>query len=382
MKQLFDKVNLSIKHLEVLHEIFADKNNYNLPQENDDFEIYSDNLSLLSTTFNELRVFDCLYGPRDRQMILADLFEYILLGRGFYSIGTRRTNNSNKGKFIKGILHFVNLLMCYESMTVNVKRRNIFIDKLSEVIPEIKEEQLFNELRNYSDSIGLPESTASKELNNYFDKLLPKTAGGLWHELLVYIFLLRNNYGYILPLLLHQKLYSKTGHIVPPDFLLLTKDKRIYGIEVGIKKEIQSGAFSIRTAVPTATIDTINSRNSDRCPICKKWINFCPLIIDNYSNIDFEIENIQIKCLDTCTIFSKDDIIRGTCKFSKYSRGLAKTLKHTLHRFADGKHYHYKCVLNNVDSNMKKCIIDAEDASAIKTHYIYYTGLEELLNNK
>ncbi len=381
MKQLFDKVKLSIKHLEVLHKVFENKKNYNLPEEKDDFEIYFENTNSLLKTFNELKLFDSIYNQKDRQMILADLFEYILLGRGFYSIGTKRNNNLNKGKFIKGILHFVNLLMCYESITINVERRNLFIDKLSKIIPIIKKEKFYKELRTFKDNIGLPESDASKELKNYFDKLLPKTAGGLWHELLVYIFLLRNNYGFILPLLLHQKLYSKTDHIVPPDFLLLTRDKRIYGIEVGIKKEIQSGAFSIKTAIPTATIDTINSRNSDRCPICRKWINFCPFVIDNYSNLDYIIERIEVKCLDNCTIFSKEEIANGICKFSKYSRGQTKTLKYTHHKLSYDKHYHYKSFLNHVTVKMKNTIIQANDNTAIKTHYPYYSGLEELIRN-
>ena len=60
------------------------------------------------------------------------LIEYILLGRGFYAIGSRRNNTALKGLFIKGVLHLVNLLMTYESITVNTERRNLFLDSLIE----------------------------------------------------------------------------------------------------------------------------------------------------------------------------------------------------------------------------------------------------------
>jgi hypothetical protein len=189
-------------------------------------------------------VFGQLYNQKDRTDDFSRPFEYILLGRGFYAIGTKKKNISNKQQFVKGILHFTNLLMCYESITVNTDRRNLLLDYLTGKISSIKNESGYTELRNYIGSVGMPESKASKTINSYFDKLLPKTAGGLWHELIVYIFIIRYNLGFILPLLLHQKIYSKDDHLVPPDFLLLTKIKEYMVLKLGIKKEIQSGSFS------------------------------------------------------------------------------------------------------------------------------------------
>lgn len=379
METGYENIIKSIDHLKTLHELFSNQENYNLPNEQSDFNIYQENLQGLLSAFGQINLYDQLYNQHDRQMILADIIEYILLGRGFYSIGSRKDNFQSKGSFIKGILHFVNLLMCYESITVNVNRRNLYLDKLVENVPEIIDEELYESLRNYEEPIGIPDSSASEQLSKYFDKLLPKTAGGLWHELLVYIFVLRNNLGYMIPLLLHQKIYSLKDHLVPPDFLIITFDKRIYGIEVGRKKEILSGSFSLKTAIPTATIDTINSRNSDRCPACRKWIGLCPFVIENYSNIGVEIKNIKVSCIQDCTKYSKPEIVSGKCKYSKYSRKKAKTLTHTHHDYADEKHYHYQCVLEGVDENMRNDIIDAEDITAIKTHYPYYSGLEELM---
>ena len=378
MNNALENLAKSVKHIRVLHSFFINEENYNLPDEILDFEIYSENSNDFVAAFEELPVFDQLYNQKDRQMILADLIEYILLGRGFYAIGSRRNNTALKGLFIKGVLHLVNLLMTYESITVNTDRRNLFLDSLIEELPEIEDEEFFQELRAFEDPIGLPGSDAPRNLAKYFDKLLPKTAGGLWHELLVYIFILRNNLGFILPLLLHQKIYSLDDHLVPPDYLILTRDKRIYGIEVGIKKEIQSGSFSLKTAIPTATVDTINSRTSDRCPSCNKWIGICPFVINNYSNVETNIDHIKVNCLNDCNLFTAEEISNGNCKYSKYSRNRAATLEHTHHEFSNGKHYHYQCVLNNVTQEKRNQIIEQQDSVGIKTHFPHYSGLEEL----
>jgi hypothetical protein len=168
-------------------------------------------------------------------------------------------------------------------------------------------------------------------------------------------------------------------NIVPPDFLLLSKDKRLYGIEVGIGKEvIQSSIFAIRTAIPTATVDTLNSR-TDRCPICKKWIGFCPYVIDTYSDTNFEIDKTEVKCLESCNKFTREEIVNGNCPYSKYARKRINQ-SHSHHDFATGYHYHYQCVLQSVTPEKRIEIIDAEDSTAIKTHYPYYAGLEGLLN--
>jgi hypothetical protein len=269
--------------------------------------------------------------------------------------------------------------MNYESLTVNVHQRNRFLDFLNGRIGDLDEETGFEELKEYDGPVGTPDSVESKTVRKYFDKILPKTAGGLWHELLVYIFLLRNDFGFVLPLLLHQRIYSKLDHVVPPDFLLIAKDKRIFGVEVGRKKEIQSGAFSLKTAVPTASLDTRNSRNSDRCPICRKWINFCPYVIEKFSRFNEQLSaKCEVKCLNECTVFTPDEIVNGKCKYSKYSRKRADRLLHTHHEYSNNYHFHYVCVLTSVNEDKKAEIIEARDVTAIKTHLPYYSGLGDL----
>lgn len=381
MQRAYDNIIKSINHLKILHEVFLKKENH---EKEDDYKIYVENSEKLTKILSlpEVELYKQLYNEKSRQMILADIIEYIFLARGFFFI-TEGTNSADKKRakkelFIKSVLYFVNLLMIYESMTVDNKIRKTFLERLSTKIPEIQNEELFEELKDFIGKVGLTEkdSDANKKLNRYFDKILPKTAGGLWHELLVYIFLLRANMGYIVPLLLTQKFMSGKDVLVPPDFLIITKEKDIYGIEVGIKKEIQSGSFSLMTNIPTATIDTVNSRCSDRCPICKKWIPFCDYIIDNYANLNNKLSSkSEIKCLEKCDRFSKEEVVNGKCPYAKYSRRVTKKINH---KYADNLHYHYKCVLENLNEEERKALIQVEDFTAIKTHFPYYAGLEML----
>lgn len=376
MEDLFEKMRKAIEHLESLHEVFTNEASFNT-EDKADYKIYKHNEGKLIEGLSKLNLSSQLYNEKGRQMILADLWEYIFLGRGYYSLKT----TVDKQRFIKAILRFANMLMTYEAITVSDSLRRNVLEKLGSKIPEIKDENYYEELKDFTGKVGLPqrESDAPKYLNRYFDSLLPKTAGGLWHELLVYIFLLRNDIGYIVPMLLSQRLISKSGHIIPPDFLIITTDRSVYGVEVGTKKEIQSGSFSLQTKIPTATIDTENSRVSDRCPICKRWIPFCDYVIDNYSDFDKAIREAEVRCLDKCNIFSKEAIASGQCPYTKYSRRRVPTLTHTHHDYATGLHYHYQCILGKVPKTTKNVIIDAEDAVALKTHYPYYSGLEALI---
>jgi hypothetical protein len=375
MKKMLTRVEMSLAHIRVLHSVFSDKKNFG-QDEVIDFELYKKNEKELLTALSNLKFEGQLYGEKGRQMILADVFEYIFLGRIFYSV----KKAEHRPDFVRAILHFCNMLMCYEAMTVSSKLRVKFLAKLKSKIKEVGDEGCFNELEKFKGSVGLKkgESDAADHLNDYFDTLLPKTAGGLWHELIVYIFLIRNNCGYIIPLLLSQKLLGHSDHLVPPDFLIITKDKRMYGIEVGMKKEIQSGNFSLRTAIPTAMVDTINSRTSDRCPICKKWITFCPHVIEKYSDFNYHVKKAEVRCLEVCKKFSKDEILTGKCPHTKYSRNPVKSFPSTQHKFADNKHYHYQCVLKEVSASIKEKLHEGKDTNALKTHFPYYSGLEGL----
>lgn len=380
MKTNYDSLIKSVKHLQALDEVFSEASNFS---NKIDWDIYKENYEKLSKTISSVELSSQLYSKEGRQMILADVLEYIFVARGYYALtsGGPVAKKQKMKKFVEMMLRFVNVLMCYESMTVDNKLRKSFLKKLQEEIPEVKKEKLFNTLLDFKGKVGLPQekSDADRTLNKYFDRVLPKTAGGLWHELLVFTFLLRHDLGFIVPLLLNQRLLSGSGALVPPDFLIITKDKNIYGIEVGTKKEIQSGSFSLSTNIPTATIDTINSRSSDRCPICERWIPFCEKVIRDFSNLDKKIPMTpKISCLEDCDIYNKKDISEGKCPYTKYSRTKAKTLKYTDIKYADGLHYHYHCVLEALSKEKRKLLIESKDKTALKTHYPYYSGLEML----
>lgn len=56
--------------------------------------------------------------------------------------------------------------MCFESITVNVQRRNKLLDYLITLVPSIKDEDNFEELRVYQTEVGLPGSAEEKPLEN------------------------------------------------------------------------------------------------------------------------------------------------------------------------------------------------------------------------
>ena len=61
--------------------------------------------------------------------------------------------------------------MCFESITVNVQRRNKLLDYLITQVPSIKDENDFIALRNYTSEVGLPTSDEGKSIGKYFDKV-------------------------------------------------------------------------------------------------------------------------------------------------------------------------------------------------------------------
>jgi len=61
----------------------------------------------------------------------------------------------------------------------------------------------------------------------------------------------------------------------------------------------------------------------------------------------------------------------------KYKQVKGKSIYNS-HKFADGKHYHWKCVLRNLDSKTIEQIKQRGN-KAIKTHIPYYSGFEGLL---
>jgi hypothetical protein len=312
-----------------------------------------------------LSFIDEIYSQSDRQMKLADAIEYLLFSRGiYYLFQSNRFKKDRVPKFLELNLRFVNLLMLYETITVDQKLRNAFLNKLT---PLIKKETGSTQLKKWQGAVGLPSSNSRYKKDApdlYFDTLLPKTAGGLWHEILVYCFILKYNIGYIFPLLLTQKPISLNRKLSPPDLIILhNRTFRYYGIEIGNLKERQSGGFMAPSGIPIIPLDTTNARISDRCPTCGKWIGICEKVIKDFSNVDSDLPKPtnEVRCLTDCSIFSLKDKLDGKCRYMKF-RHKSNSWKY---KFADNNHHHYHCCLMG-NKKLKKQIMETNGFSDLK----------------
>jgi len=184
MDEMLTRVEMSLTHLRVLHSVFSNRGNFT-KNGLADFTLYKENEEKLADALSKLKFQNQLYSQKGRQMILADVFEYIFLGRIYYSA----KNLKKRPDFIRAILHFCNMLMCYEAMTVSPTLRDKYLRELKSRVGEVGDEDCFVELKKFKGTVGLKQrdSEAGQKLDDYFDTLLPKTAGGLWHELIVYI---------------------------------------------------------------------------------------------------------------------------------------------------------------------------------------------------
>ena len=276
MKKLLSSLAIASKHISVLDDVF--RSNYP-PYTEASKKL--ENLPL----YDELRKEIYAGGKKQgtygygRQMILGDLLQYILTGRGYY-FAVR--GKEQRESFIAVVMHVCNLLILMEDISVEVRLRNVVLDMLKKRIgsaffEDDEQQNLFNALRAYK---GLITPEEGNEYDNIMDSMLPKRVGVV-PELLVYVFLARKNYGYVVPLLHSQRLIGNQGYIVPPDFLLLRTKGEIFGIEVGRGKEQQMGSFSTITSIPVFTtgIGSFDQPQPYRCGKCLKWIFYCDEVV-------------------------------------------------------------------------------------------------------
>lgn len=176
-----------------------------------------------------------------RQMILGDLILYIMSGRAYFYASKDKENLKH---FLKLTLYVVNQMLLYDLITTNPKIRLEFLKNLEKKINKKRlyenegDELLIDELKKRFKNVKLWDKDY-KRFDDLMDSLMPKTLGAP-KELIVYAELIRLKKGYVLPLLLIQRLLGDDDIIAPPDFLLLKKNKNIFGIELGYNKESQS----------------------------------------------------------------------------------------------------------------------------------------------
>ena len=427
MDILLDSLKKSIEHLAIIDKVLSTEHH---PNKLEYMEIKG-KINKLNKTFPDLQFTELLYvgGKKgsgkegyQRQMILSDIIEYVFFGRGYYYVGEK--DPKRKSVFIKLILNTINLLLIIDSLTVEATLRKKVLNELekrlgSKTFFKSDYEKICHQaLAMHTGDINIANGSEKKlspavvkilkqhntsldrsDLNNYYDSLLPKTAGGLWNELIVFFNLLRRTSMFIIPLLLTQRILSKDETLLkPPDYLVIDKEKQLFGVEVGGKKESQSGNFTSRTGSRIITVQ--NTQVPPRCPICGKWILLCPKVIEDCSDIENNPllrmgENAteatrEVRCAHDCKMFNVDQVENGECPYIQYHGNISEKTKKDCKIIFDGKyHFHYSCIIKRKDSVALKNVkyqfkrwdkSKKIEINALVTDYPYVSGLYDLEN--
>jgi len=409
---LLDALKKSVEHLEIIDDVFSkedhpDKDVYLKLKK----EIQDLNIKDPDSVFTDLLYVGGKKGGRKgygRHMILNDILEYLFLGRGYYFMDG---SEERKKIFLRILLNTINIMMILDSITVNSDLRKKVLTELEglgKIFFKDNDMKILHEaLKKYDGPIGfdtredeLPDEintalsgvsgsrTNRSKLNEYYDSLLPKTGGGLWNELIVFFYLLRRTSAYILPLLLTQRIFSKDDMLKPPDYLVFDKQKRLFGIEVGGGKETQSGNFASKTGATMVT--TQNTNVPPRCPICGKWLLFCPKVIDDCCDTEnnplLRIKK-EVRCAEECPLFSKDEVISGKCAYTQYHGKVSEDTSNNSQqkiKFDSEYHYHYSCIREKSDQIALTKIQEQKDRDSrwgitvLKTDYPYVSGIDVL----
>ncbi len=286
MDILFHKLGVSVKHLSVLHKtLLAHDSQYKAANE----KVEAIGLDIFA---RQLYAGGKVGKNVARQMILADIFQYIFVGRGYFAAVE---STGNMKKFIELLLRVANLLILQENLSVDPDVRKIVISELEANINvtdfiEPGYEGLSSDIQALKDYNGWIVGNVGEEYENIFDSLLPKRLG-LAVELIVYAMLHLKKYGYVVPLLLNQRLIRGgsqnepdgwVDYLAPPDFLLFREKGQVFGIEVGSAKDDQNTRFSLVTSIPLFSVRLGGHWQPQpfRCGKCGRWITYSNYVID------------------------------------------------------------------------------------------------------
>jgi len=420
MDILLKALKASVEHLETLDKVFG---TFNYP-EKDEYLRNRGKIRQLNTAFTENLTDELYYGDDGRQMILNDIIEYLFGARGYFYMWQPKDIEKKK-VFVRIVLHFINQLMILESISVNHPLRNQVLDELKKCIGSkffrnLDSQLAFDALKQFTGDVhfdtatsnvvptkivgkmGLEDSDqALRRFDGYSDSLLPKLPHGLWRELIVYVQLLRINAGVILPMLLNQRIISKTHALKPTDFIVIKENGELVAVEVGAGKEGQVSEFSTR--LHCQIVSATNTNIPPRCPICGKWILFCDKVIDDYSDLDDPLLYIydDIRCAHDCDIYYYKEVLSGKCPYVKYRGIISKRNKPKQKiNYKTLYHYHYSCILKTKDSKAMTEIKKQKERwevhllrrgsientsrqmtiNCLKTNYPYFGGLDGLEN--
>jgi hypothetical protein len=282
-----------------------------------------------------------------RQMVLADIFQYIFIGRGYF-VAVKSPENMRR--YIRLLFQTANLLLLQENLEVDAATRTKLIENLEEELGSgfyDMKEKLFNSamagLKAFS---GKRVRNEGKEFENALDSLLPKR-NGLAVELIVFAMLLLKNYGYLVPLLLNQRLIRggtqnavKVDYVAPPDFLLLREKGEVFGIEIGGGKDAQNTKFSAYTSIPlfAVRLGDLMMPQPYRCGSCDRWITYADHVIEGLisGTILPETESIAASDLLREERISQDELVYYGVATNR--DGVSQELR-----------YHYDCVAAQPD---------------------------------
>lgn len=343
MDLLLHKLGVSVKHLAVLHGTltahypeYREANDKIMRMELGDFgrELYAG-------------------GKRGsglaRQMILADIFQYIFVGRGYFAAVR---SAAQMRRFIELLFRVANLLILQENLSVRPKLRLRVIKALEKKVDaqdfiEPGYEGLTEEMNSLKAYDGWIVGQEGKDFERTFDSLLPKRLG-LAVELIVFAMLLLKRYGYIVPLLLSQRLIRGGGHatgiesvdyLAPPDFLLLRDRGQVFGVEVGSAKDDQNAKFCAVTSIPLFPVRLGDHRQPQpyRCGKCGNWITYSDYILTGLISGTVSPDVVHVR-----TDQFLDKTTPGVEERDLVFYGQARDHKDTLQTLR----YHYICVKN------------------------------------
>lgn len=373
MKEALRRLNLSTKHLSFLDSFLIEKD--------DEYRRIEEKLKQMGEDYlNFCR--ELYFGGSktrgnppfgSRQMILSDIFQYVITGRAYY-LAVRDANY--KKKFVKIVMYLVNqwLIMDCFGPREAIDKRKEFMEKLKNEIgdtdffesSESYHIERFKETLQYTGDLipnpPNPQPPNGRILDTY-DSLFPKIRGGPI-EILVYLYLLQRRLGFVISLLTQQRLISGDRVLTPPDILLLRSKGEVIGLEIGRGKEKQSADFSLVTGIPTFSIDLVE-RQPFRCDGCGRWIIYCDRIIELYSERGVpEDHNHKVYCKD-CPYFNEGscpDIIAYIQSTNRYGE------------FRNAR-YHFRCLTpekrNEILSNL------SDNPEILVVYYPLVEGLEK-----
>ena len=339
------RLQTAVKHLSEVDEFFD--------KEDPQYHVYRKKWEALGKSYDSFS--QSMYaGDYGRQMQLVDVLTYMIVSRS--SIWAAKKQNLSD--YMRMMFYTINQLLIQEHVTGFPALRKKFMKHLEDAhldnyIESKKYEKNYKKAKASSSWL-----TYQKDGDVYWavDHLLPKSLGAAV-ELTVYLYLIRNKIGYVVPLLLEQRLLGLDDHLVAPDFLVV-KYGSIYGVEVEqlakTGKTHQSNPFVAETDIPVITASTLRTFPL-RCPECRRWILFCDNIIDKFCNLKYRITSQKITC--------------SKCNEVVYYGRLEKG--------GQALHYHLKCVEKYpyVTALLKK---KEQRKRHLVAYFPYARGLEKL----